>query len=62
MASTATIVSVGRAAGGFWRVTTDDDRLGGIFATRKAAVSFARAEARMLKPVRAVISEDAPDR
>jgi hypothetical protein len=58
MASSTTI-TIGPAAGG-WRVSTSDDRLGGFFVSRKAALAFARDEALWAKQPPAVV-ETAPD-
>lgn len=39
------VITIGQAAGGGWRVSTPDDRVGGLFVSRKAALAFARDEA-----------------
>jgi len=57
----ATIISVGPAGSGAWRVSTEDDRLGGWFLSHKAALAFAREEARMSR-LEVVVRAADPDR
>lgn len=52
--SLATRIAVDPMADGRWRVWTADDSMGGVFASRKAALAFAHGEARW-GPPRAIV-------
>lgn len=52
--ASAMCIAVDPLADGRWRVWTVDDSVGGVFASRKAAMTFANGEARWGAP-RAII-------
>lgn len=52
-------IAVDPLADGRWRVWTTDDSVGGVFASRKAALAFANGEARWGTP-RAILLDMAP--